>query len=406
MTLSIIIVNYNVKYFLEHCLCAIHRAIKNIDAEIIVIDNASADNSVAYLKHFFPGVLFIGNNQNTGYGRANNIGLEKATGKYILFLNPDTLIQEDTLDKCIAAFENDKQIGAMGVRMTDGSGRFLKESKRAFPSPLTSLYKLTGFSALFPESRIFARYYLGHLNEHQNHVVDVLCGAFLMTRKEILNETGGFDTDFFMYGEDIDLSYRIQQAGYKNYYLADTSIIHFKGESTNKGSLNYIKMFYQAMEIFVNKHYTGAGKGFFTFLLRMGIWLRAFINIFTSLIKKAGTKLFTTAKDDETHLSGIVAGNEQEYDIVMDILRCNNEHNTIIGRAGDSDSLKQLQKETGAEKIIFCPVSFGYGKTINAMQALGGHTRYRFYNSTGKSIIGSYSKHKSGAVAVLHHIAS
>lgn len=288
MTLSIIIVNYNVKYFLEHCLYSVQKAAQGIDTEVLVIDNDSADNSVNYLKPLFPEVVFVENKENMGFGRANNLGLKMAKGNYILFLNPDTLIQEDSLRKCITAFEADEKIGAIGVRMIDGSGRFLKESKRSFPSPSTSMYKLFGLSKLFPHSPVFSKYHLGHLNDKNNHVVDVLAGAFMMIRSDVLQKTGGFDKDFFMYGEDIDLSYRIQKAKYKNLYLADTTIIHFKGESTNLGSLNYVKMFYQAMEIFVKKHYGSTRKSIFIILLQIGIWLRAFLSILSGIIKKAG----------------------------------------------------------------------------------------------------------------------
>ncbi len=288
MTLSIIIVNYNVKYFLEHCLCSVQKAIKEIDAEILVIDNCSTDNSLEYLSPLFKNVVFVESKENIGFGKANNLGLKIARGKYVLFLNPDTLIQEDSLKKCLFVFEKDEKIGAVGARMIDGSGKFLKESKRAFPSPATSLYKLFGLSYLFPRSAIFSKYHLGHLSDRENNEVDVLCGAFMMVKKDILDKTSGFDKDFFMYGEDVDLSFRIQELGYKNYYLADTTIIHFKGESTNKGSLNYVKMFYRAMEVFVKKHYGGARKSVFIFLIQVAIWFRALLSIFSGFVKKVG----------------------------------------------------------------------------------------------------------------------
>ncbi len=264
---------------------------QQIDAEVIVIDNNSTDDSVPYLQSQFPWVRFIENRVNRGFARANNQALPFASGKYILFLNPDTLLPEDCLQQCIQFLENNKDGGALGVRMIDGSGRFLRESKRAFPSPLTSLFKLSGLSSLFPKSKIFSRYHLGHLPENGNHQVDVLAGAFMMTRQEVITRVGCFDEKFFMYGEDVDLSYRIQQSGWKNYYFSGTSIIHFKGESTKKGSLNYVRMFYQAMRLFVQKHYGSGQAKFFKVFINIAILLRAGVSAFSRFIKWMGLPL-------------------------------------------------------------------------------------------------------------------
>jgi GT2 family glycosyltransferase len=237
MQLSIIIVNYRVRYFLEQCLHSVAQAMQHIDGEVMVIDNNSGDDSVAYLQPLFPWVKFIELPENLGFAKANNYGLKLATGECVLFLNPDTIVAEDALLASLHIFKHQAEVGALGIKMLDGSGRFLKESKRGFPSPRTSFYKLTGLAWLFPHSPIFARYYLGHLNQEKNSEVEVLAGAYMMLRKSLLDQIGGFDEIFFMYGEDIDLSYRVSQAGMKNYYLATSSIIHFKGESTRKGSL-------------------------------------------------------------------------------------------------------------------------------------------------------------------------
>jgi GT2 family glycosyltransferase len=288
MDLSVIIINYNVRYFLEQCLCSVQKALQNCTGEIIVVDNHSTDGSSSYLPEKFPHVRFIWNDKNVGFGKACNQGLAQSFGKYILFLNPDTIVPEDCLEKCISFLDHNPQAGALGIRMLDGSGVFLKESKRAFPSPLTSFYKLSGLARLFPHSKIFNRYHLGHLNEHQTHEVDVLAGAFMMVRKNIATTIGGFDEVFFMYGEDVDLSYRIQQAGYKNYYFAESAILHFKGESTRRGSLNYVKMFYQAMSVFVKKHYGSQKAGIFNFFIQTAIWLRAIISGIGHLIKWIG----------------------------------------------------------------------------------------------------------------------
>jgi len=302
LQLTVIIVNYNVKYFLEQCLCSVIKACKNIEAEIIVVDNNSSDNSKEFLQPLFPQVNFIWNSVNVGFAKANNQALALAKGRYILFLNPDTIVPEDCFEKNIRFFELHPDAGGSGIRMIDGAGDFLKESKRSFPSPLTSLYKLSGLTKLFPHSKTFARYHLGYLPENENHQVDVLAGAYMMIPKEVLNKTGGFDETFFMYGEDIDLSYRIQETAcsatggnYKNYYFSESTIIHFKGESTKKGSLNYIKLFYSAMSLFVKKHYSGSRAGIFNFLIQTGIFLRAILSIAGKFIQRIGLPLIDAA---------------------------------------------------------------------------------------------------------------
>lgn len=262
-----------------------------MNAEVIVVDNNSADGSIDYLEPIFPTIRFIRNNENKGFSKACNQGLQLAGGEYILFLNPDTIIPEDCFQKCISFFQQHGDAGAIGIKMLDGSGRFLKESKRSFPDPLTSLYKLFGFSRLFPASPVFSKYHLGHLDENKSNEVDVLAGAFMMARKKVLDEVGSFDETFFMYGEDVDLSYRIQKAGYKNYYFAGSSIIHFKGESTRRGSMNYVRMFYKAMSDFVRKHYGGSKAGLYIFLINLAIWLRAGLTAITNFIRRIGLPL-------------------------------------------------------------------------------------------------------------------
>lgn len=266
-----------------------------MDAETIVIDNNSTDNSAGYLQPRFTDVRFVANKDNLGFAKACNQGLQQARGKYILFLNPDTIVPEDCFRQCIAFFESHPDAGALGIKMLDGKGRFLKESKRAFPSPLTSLFKLFGLSRVFPRSRLFSKYHLGHLDEKESHEVDVLAGAFMMVKREVLDKVGGFDEIFFMYGEDVDLSYRIQKAGYKNYYFAGSSIIHFKGESTRKGSMNYVRMFYNAMSVFVKKHYGGSKAGVFNVLIHIAIWIRAAMTATGGFIRRIGLPLIDAA---------------------------------------------------------------------------------------------------------------
>jgi GT2 family glycosyltransferase len=255
MLLSVIIVSYNSKALLENCLFSVRKAMNGIDGEIIVIDNNSSDGSKEYLPQKFTGVKFIFNDANLGFAKACNQGSKISSGNYILFLNPDTILSETCLKDCISFFESHADAGAVGVRMLDEKENFLKESKRGLPSPSTSFYKLFGLTAMFPGSKTFARYYQGHLPENENNPADVLSGAFMMIKKEVFEKVNGFDESFFMYGEDIDLSLRITQLGFKNYYLGKISIIHLKGGSTTY-NFKYIRDFYCAMDLFVKKHYS------------------------------------------------------------------------------------------------------------------------------------------------------
>lgn len=291
MTLSVVIVNFNVKYFLETCLLSVQKAMQNIEGEILVIDNCSTDGSREFFKNRFAEVNFFWNQQNTGFAKANNEAIRIAKGDCILFLNPDTVVPEDCFEKCLAFIKQHDNKVALGIRMIDGSGNFLKESKRAFPDPLTSFYKLSGLANLFPNSKTFARYHLGHLKENENHEADVLAGAFIMVPKHILEKVGFFDENFFMYGEDIDLSFRIQERGFKNYYFAESSILHFKGESTRKQSINYVKMFYKAMSVFVKKHYGKSRAGVFNFFIQVAIFIRAGLALLRQFIGWVGLSI-------------------------------------------------------------------------------------------------------------------
>ncbi len=286
MKLTIVIVNYNVKYFLEQALYSIRRASTHIQPEIFVVDNNSVDGSIEMLKDKFPEVILIQNQKNVGFSCANNQAIRQAKGEYILLLNPDTVIQEDTLDKVISFMDSHLDAGGLGVQMVDGKGNFLPESKRGLPTPKVAFYKVFGFSSLFPFSKIFGKYHLGYLDKTQNHEVDVLSGAFMLLRKTTLDKAGLLDEDFFMYGEDIDLSYRIQLAGFKNYYFADTKIIHYKGESTKKSSVNYVFVFYNAMIIFASKHFSKRNASLFTFLINVAIYIRAGIALAGRFIKQ------------------------------------------------------------------------------------------------------------------------
>lgn len=270
MKLSVVIVNYNVKYFLEQCLDSVLIALGNIDSEVIVVDNDSTDNSLDYLIPLFQEVVFIANKENVGFSRANNQAIRRSRGEYVLILNPDTVVGENTFTKVLDFMDEHPNAGAVGVKMIDGYGRFLPESKRGFPSPWNSFSKMFGLANLFPQSKFFGGYHLKYLNENEINEVDVLAGAFMMVRRSALDVAGLLDEDFFMYGEDIDLSYRIVKSGFVNYYLPEP-IIHYKGESTKK-DIKYVKNFYEAMLIFFNKHYPKSN-GLFKFMIRTAIVL-------------------------------------------------------------------------------------------------------------------------------------
>jgi GT2 family glycosyltransferase len=286
MKLSIVIVNYNVKHFLEQCLHSVEKASRNIETEVFVVDNNSVDGSKGMLVSKFPGIKLILNNKNVGFSKANNQAMRIATGEYVLLLNPDTVVEEDTFDKVVAFMDAHPDAGGLGVKMIDGKGKFLPESKRGLPTPWVAFYKIFGLSALFPKSKVFGKYHLSYLDKNEIHEIDILAGAFMLMRKEALDKVGLLDEGFFMYGEDIDLSYRITCGGYKNYYYPGTTIIHYKGESTKKGSLNYVRMFYTAMIIFARKHFSKQYAGLFSFFIHLAIYFRAALATTSRLVKK------------------------------------------------------------------------------------------------------------------------
>lgn len=284
MKLSIVIVNYNVKHFLEQCLNSVYLALDQIPSEVFVVDNNSVDGSMEMVEDKFPQVNRIANKDNVGFSKANNQAILQSKGEYVLILNPDTVVEEETFIKCLQFMDAHPMAGALGIKMMDGKGNYLPESKRGLPTPWVAFYKIFGLCSLFPKSKKFARYYMGNLDENFNHEVEILAGAFMLMRKETLDKSGLLDETFFMYGEDIDLSYRIIKSGYKNYYFAGSSIIHYKGESTKKGSLNYVYVFYKAMIIFAEKHFSQSYARFFRFFILMAIYLRAGLSLFKRFI--------------------------------------------------------------------------------------------------------------------------
>ena len=281
MKLSIIVVNYNVKYFLKQCLASVYGSQRRLadgselELDVWMVDNDSVDGSVEMVREEFPDVHVIANHDNVGFAKANNMALAQCEGDIILLLNPDTIVEADTFVRCADFMREHSDCGGLCVKMVDGEGRYLKESKRGFPTPEASFYKISGLIRLFPRSRRIAAYYMGHLSDDEVNEIEIMPGAFMMFRREVYGRIGGLDESYFMYGEDIDFSWRIHLAGWKNYYLPQTRIIHYKGESTKKGSMNYVYTFYNAMAIFVKKYFTGRNARLFNLLLQAAIWLRA-----------------------------------------------------------------------------------------------------------------------------------
>ena len=273
MDLSVIIVNYNVKAYVDQCLRSVERASKALQVEVFVVDNASSDGSVAHIQKHFPWVHCIASPENLGFGRANNLAAAQAKGEFVLYLNPDTVVSEDNFRRALEVMRAHPEVGSMGCRMIDGSGHFLPESKRGLPTPTVALYRILGLAKLFPSHSRFGAYYAGHLAPEESGYVDIHCGAWMLVRASVLQEIGGFDEAFFMYGEDIDLSYRVLQAGHRNYYMADRPILHYKGESTKHQSWHYIKTFHEAMAIFANKHFKGQAIAY-RVLISLGIYAK------------------------------------------------------------------------------------------------------------------------------------
>lgn len=370
MDLSVIIVSYNVKYFLEQCLCSVKKAFQSLEIEVFVIDNNSSDGTIAYLQEEFPFIIFISNKENIGFSRASNMALKKAVGRYILFLNPDTIVPEDCFVRTVSFMDKNPLGGALGVKMIDGGGNYLRESKRGFPTVWASFCKMTGLTKGFPSSRIFARYYMGHLSENENQEVEALSGAFLMVKKEVLDKTGGFDERFFMYAEDIDLSYRIIQAGYKNYYFSEIAILHFKGESTRKDA-RYLRLFYRATIQFVQKHYRGISSILLVVLLNILAGIKTLFSVIGSLLKKNPEPALKTP-------------------LIFEVM-------------GDSDSIKGLTSfvslGSGVENIIYCTGShFSNIQMIKEIQTQAREKKFFIHAGNSHSIIGSGSKDRQGFI--------
>lgn len=282
MQLSVIILNYNVRYFLEQCVLSVQEALSGIDGEIIVIDNNSTDDSCLMMKKRFPDVKLIENSENFGFPKGNNIGVAQARGKYICILNPDTVVAEDTFSKIMAFAERQINLGIVGCKLIDGTGKFLPESKRGVPTPWVSFTKIFGLYKVFPKWKLFNQYYAQHISENQTGKVAILVGAFMFLQRDLYLELQGFDEDCFMYADDIDLSYRALLMQKENYYFHETTVLHYKGESTVKDE-KYMRRFQEAMTFFYKKHFRESL--FFSVFIKIGILFFSFVKMFQGKTK-------------------------------------------------------------------------------------------------------------------------
>ena len=308
LKLTIVIVSYNVKYYLEQCLGSLQRALRGIEAEVCVVDNHSKDGTVEYLSNLFPQLHIVASPHNLGFARANNLAIRASEAEYVLLLNPDTVVGEHTVREALDFMDAHPDAGSLGVRMLDAQGISAKESRRGLPTPMVAFYKMVGLCSRFPRSPRFGRYYMGVLSWDVPAQIEVVSGAFCMLRREALDKVGLLDEDFFMYGEDIDLSYRILKGGFRNYYIPSL-ILHYKGESTQKSSFRYVHVFYDAMLIFFKKHYSGMSL-LFSLPVKLAIYAKATLALLRMQMDKVRKSLGFVTYDWECPLYVFVGSHE------------------------------------------------------------------------------------------------
>ena len=375
LKLSVIIVNYNVKYYLDQCIRSVLRAFEemNTPAEIIVVDNHSADGSVDYLEKRYPQMLypmvrFVRSAHNLGFARANNIAIRQSRGEYVLLLNPDTIVGEDALKASVDFMDAHEDAGAVGVRMLGAQGRRAMESRRGLPTPMVSFFKMLGFCNRWPHHRLFGKYYMGYLPWDEPCQIEVVSGAYCMLRRKALDEVGLLDEDFFMYGEDIDLSYRVLKGGYHNYYLP-VDILHYKGESTQKSSFRYVHVFYEAMLIFFRKHYSGM-----TFLLSLpiktAIYAKALMALVGMLSERMRKSLGFFAPSAEGAQHYVFVGSQEMQDACRDIAR----RLGLDAEFHDSEVQEDKSEATWSEKndnvLVLDADSMSYADMLKRMSRL------------------------------------
>ena len=384
--LSVIIVNYNVKFYLEQCLESVRRASKGLQTEVFVVDNLSTDGSVEYLRKRFPEVVFIENKENVGFARANNQAIRQSTGKYVLLLNPDTIVGEDTLLQFVEFMEAHPEAGGAGAYMLHVDGTFAPESRRGLPTPFVAFCKMTGLTKLFPKSRLLGRYYLGYLDVNEVNVIEIISGAYMMLRREALNKVGLLDEDFFMYGEDIDLSYRVVQGGWKNYFLP-VRMLHYKGESTVKNSYRYVYTFYQAMRLFFRKHYSHYSWAI-SALINLAIWMQSFVVYFGNRLRYR-----RAPKNTSSLQNALVVGDAQMIEEVRSLLsKYHSDGSHLFVEGVESTHPKGHLSEginiLGYDTVVYDSEHYSYAKILSLLEETPGNTlRIATYSSKTRVLI-------------------
>jgi len=376
MQLSVIILNYNVRHFLELCVLSTQKALENLDAEIIVIDNNSSDDSCTMMKQRFPNVKLIENKENLGFPKGNNIGVAQAKGEYICILNPDTVVAEDTFEKVLAFAKNQTDLGIVGCKLVDGTGNFLPESKRGVPTPWVAFTKIFGLYKWFPKTKLFNNYYAQYLSENETGKVPILVGAFMLMQRELYNEVGGFDENCFMYSDDIDLSYTVLLKGKSNYYFHETTVIHYKGESTVKDG-TYMLRFQEAMNFFYKKHFKISA--FFSVFMRIGI-------VLFSLIKRK---------------QGISKPNAipEKYILVSDDVSLKEKLEKYLKKPVMLHDIRYLSEENFKSEVIFDQNQFDFKSIIFAFEAYKkDNCTYKILPKSTDFLIGSNSSFDRGEV--------
>ena len=368
MKLSVVIVNYNVSHYLLQCVDSLSHALRGTDSEVIVVDNHSRDNSVTLLRQYHPEVRIVENLHNLGFAKANNIAIRQSRGEYVLLLNPDTIVSESVVKGVISFLDSHPEAGSAGVRMLNADGTVAPESRRGVPTPMTAFYKLSGLCGMFPNSRRFGRYYLGHLSWDSPQQIEVVSGAFCMLRTSVLKKVGLLDEDYFMYGEDIDLSYRILKSGATNWYVPET-ILHYKGESTHKSSFRYVHVFYQAMHIFFRKHFSHLGL-FISIPIKTAIIVKASSALLLMLTERMRMSLgFARRNNGLTAGPMLFVGSDSMVATCREISKKHGLEATlcICSSLNEVSSyVDRLSDETGkALTVVFDPEKFDYGSMLS-----------------------------------------
>lgn len=383
MQLSVIILNYNVRHFLELCVLSVQKALSNIDAEIIVVDNNSSDDSRQMMQHRFPNIQLIRNSQNLGFPKGNNSGVSQAKGDYICILNPDTVVAEDTFEKVLAFAKKQTDLGIIGCKLIDGRGNFLPESKRGIPTPWVAFTKIFGLYKLFPKSNFFNKYYAQHLLENETGKIDILVGAFMVMKRELYNEIGGFDENCFMYSDDIDLSYMVLQKGKYNYYFPETTVIHYKGESTVKDE-KYMKRFQEAMNFFYKKHFK--------------------VSIFFSVFMKIGIVFFSFFKKMQGNPKP--KSNQERYNLISENEKLEEQLEFQLKKLVKRQDIAQSFSQNLQTEIIFDQNFLDFKTIIEVMQAnKSSYNTFKILPKSADFLIGSDSSFDRGEVVKISNSA-